>query len=278
METLKELVDRVLIARGETVTAFAARLGVNRLTVNRWAQSLPAPDTLRRVAEDLAVPYSRVLAAAMASAGYALSLGDLLSGQQVHLVIHAGDDEPEYGLAAAAFVDETRADAYLQAMSAGLEDLGYYREVAVIDGAEIPETIEVFTTTWSSRVDQIRLHSVRARSVPTRLCGRKVTDVEATALAETGEVFMLQADSLDVDAGHAAITAALDALRKQGRLYPPGVHPVSAVEGWARYVESAQGKYAQPQSRGRGLGLEPQSRPVGFAAYRQDSTKTDGEQ
>lgn len=271
METLLELINRVLATRGETVTAFATRIGVNRLTVNRWKQSLPAPDTLRRVADELDVPYSHVLRAAMASSGYATSPTDLLAGQQVHIVTRIGDDEPE--LTANAFVDADRATAYVQAMSAVGSDplpaiVGYDQTVAIIDEAQIPDTINVFTTIWSSRADQIHQHSTLARSTPARLIDREVTDVEATALAETDQVFMLQADSLTAEAGRSAITSALAALRKQGRLHPPEVDPVPVLGGWARYVETLKETYSEPQTGEDTAGSPMQTVPPLFAAAR----------
>lgn len=275
METLSELISRVLAARGETISAFAARIGVNRLTVNRWRQSLPAPETLRRVADDLDVPYSQILGAAMASAGYVASLSDLLAGQKVHIVTHVGDvDDPEDGWTAAAFVDTERATAYIQAMSAGPAGFDYSQQTAILDGAQTPSTIEVFTTIWSSRGDQIRQHSTLAWSAPTRLLDRAVTPVEATALTESDDVFMLQADSLDAEAGRAAIASALDVLRKQGRLCPPGSDPLPALASSARYLESLQDRYSEPQTAG-GHGRSAaimQVVPSGFAAARRSYT------
>ncbi|MBU8820742.1 helix-turn-helix domain-containing protein [Mycolicibacterium goodii] len=273
MESLSELISRVLAMRGETVSAFAARIGVNRLTVNRWKQSLPSPETLRRVADDLDVPYSQVLAAAMASAGYVTSPRDLLAGHEVHVVTYVVDDEddPDDQWTATAFVSAERATAFVQAMSAGPGEFHYWQAAAVLDGTEIPETVEVFTTTWSSRTDQIRQHSALAWPTPARLIDREVTPVEATALAETGEVFLLRADSLDAEAGRTAVASALDVLRQQGRLYPTGSDPVPALDGAARYLESLRDRYSQARGAPSKTGPAEmlQVVPPGFAAARQ---------
>ncbi|MBE5477691.1 hypothetical protein E3G68_005024 [Mycobacteroides abscessus] len=275
MESLSELISRVLATRGETVSAFAARIGVNRLTVNRWKQSLPSPETLRRVADDLDVPYSQVLGAAMASAGYVTSPRDLLAGREVHVVTYVGDDEdPDDQWTATAFTSAERATAFVQAMSAGPGDFQYWQAAAVLDGTEIPETVEVFTTTWSSRADQIRQFSALAWPTPARLIDREVTPVEATALVETGEVFLLQAESLDAEAGRTAVASALDVLREQGRLYPKGSLPVPALDGAARYLEALRDRNSQPRGAPRATGPAGMLQVVlpGFAAARQNET------
>ena len=70
MDNLSDFISGALTERGDTVMAFAARIGTSRQTVARWNASLPSAEMLRRVADDLDVPYSQVLVAALVSAGY----------------------------------------------------------------------------------------------------------------------------------------------------------------------------------------------------------------
>lgn len=252
METLPDLIGQVLAARDETVTAFAARIGVNRLTVNRWKESLPAAATLRRVADDLAVPYSRVLMSALASAGYASSPADLLAGQQVHVVTNSGgdpyDEAPDIAIAG-VFTDPERAAEYVTVADAISDGAEIESRAVVIDSTAVPHTVEIFNTVWSSRTDAIRQSSSLAGSAPARLHDRDVTGVEATAFTKTGEIYFLQVDSLTPEAGREALTAAVDALRRQGRLLPPGIDPHPGVAGWMAYmVDHLQAPPSPPQS------------------------------
>lgn len=274
MENLAQLINRVLVERGETVTAFAARIGVNRLTVNTWKTSLPAAATLRRVADDLAIPYSHVLAAALASAGYAASAADLMAGQQVHVITHFGEEGTDDGESAVVFTDPARAAAYAEAMS-GPAPFGVEESVVQIDSAEIPETIEVLTTVWSSRTDEIRQTTALSRSVPTRLQGREVTAVEATALAESDLIVSLQVDSLTAEAGHTAIMSTVEKLRQQGRLAAPNVDPYPGLFSRAAYlVAKAQefgDHFRDQQAKGSAppsSGAEPFSSPMQTVAPR----------
>ena len=268
MENLAELITRVLARRGETVTAFAARIGVNRLTVATWKSSLPAADTLRRVADDLAIPYSVVLAAALASTGYAASVGDLMAGQQVHVVTHFGDGESDDGAASVVFTDHARATEYVQAVNANPDLFGVEESVVTIDGAEIPDTIQVFTTVWSSRTDEIRQSTSLSWSVPTRLQGRDVTAVEATALTDADQIVSLHVDSLTGEAGLAALTSAVEMLRQQGRLMPPGIDPYPALSGRMAYLmaKQAKGSAPSPQPGAEAAGSPMQTVPAAFAA------------
>lgn len=267
VENLAELINRILTQRGETVTAFAARIGVNRLTVKTWASSLPAAPTLRRVADDLAVPYSHVLAAALASTGYATSAADLMAGQQVHVVTHF-DEDTDDGTVAVAFTDPGRAAAYAEAISVSPGLFGVEESIVCLDGAEIPETITVFTTVWSSRTDAIRQATSLSRSVPTRLQDRDVTPVEATALADGDQIIALQVDSLTAEAGRAAITSAVEMLRQQGRLLPPSVEPFPGVSGRVAYAmaKQAQGSGQSSRSGAATFGSPMQAVPPVFAA------------
>lgn len=258
MENLAQLINRVLAERGETVTAFAARIGVNRLTVNTWKSSLPAAATLRRVADDLSISYSHVLAAALASAGYAASAADLMAGQHVHVVTHFGEEGIDDGAAAVVFTDPGRAAAYAEAMG-GLGLFGVEESVVQIDSAEMPETIHVLTTVWSSRTDEIRQTIALFRSVPTRLQGREVTAVEATALAESGLVVSLQVDSLTAEAGHSAIMSAVEMLRKQDRLAAPNVDPFPGLSNRMAYLMAKGQEPGMPSPRSR---AEPFSSPM----------------
>lgn len=283
MENLAELINRILTQRGETVTAFAARIGVNRLTVKTWASSLPASATLRRVADDLALPYSHVLAAALASTGYATSAADLMAGQQVHVVTHFGDEDTDDGTVAVAFTDPGRAAAYAEAIRVSPGLFGVEESIACIDGAEIPDTITVFTTVWSSRTDDLRQTTSLSRSVPTRLQDRDTTPVEATALADGDgdQIISLQADSLNAEAGRAAITAAVEMLRQQGRLLPPSVDPFPGVSGRVAYAmaKQAKGSTSAPRSGAETFSSPMQTVPPVFAAaHDRARTHPDGAQ
>ncbi|MFV8246822.1 MULTISPECIES: hypothetical protein [Mycobacteriaceae] len=249
MENLLELINRILDARDETVTAFADRIGVNRLTVTRWKASLPAPETLRRIAADLAIPYSHVVMSALASAGYATCPADLLAGQQVRVITRCGDpfDEPAGAAVDAMFTDPARASEYLRVASAIAPDADIEESVVTIDSTEIPDTVRVFTTVWSSRTDQIHQPVTLCGSRPARLQDREVTDVQATALADSDLVFSLQVDSLTAEAGRTALMAVIDTLRRQGRLLPPGVDPYPGLSRSVAYALNAANRSA-PQA------------------------------
>ncbi|MFV8160650.1 helix-turn-helix domain-containing protein [Mycobacterium sp. 134] len=272
MENLLELINRILNERGETVTAFASRIGVNRLTVTRWKVSLPAPQTLRRIADALDIPYSHVVMAALASAGYATCPADLLAGQQVHIITRSGGpyDEPTDVAVAAAFADPARASEYLHVASAITPDADIDASVVSIDGTEIPATVRVFTTIWSSRTDQIHQAVALCGSRPARLQDRDVTDVQATALADSEQAFSLQVDSLTPDAGRAALMIAIAMLRKQGRLLPPGVDPYHGLTDSMTYALQANGSAPQPPRRANATsgGSVLQTVPSTFAAAR----------
>lgn len=271
MENLLELINRILNGRGDTVTAFASRIGVNRLTVTRWKVSLPAPQTLRRIADDLDIPYSHVVMAALASAGYATCPADLLAGQQVHIITRSGGqyDEPADVTVAAAFADPARASEYLHVASAITPDADIDASVVSIDGTEIPDTVRVFTTIWSSRTDQIHQPVALCGSRPARLQDRDVTDVQATTLADSEQVFSLQVDSLTPDAGRAALMIAIAMLRKQGRLLSPGVDPYHGLTHSMTYaLHQAYGSAPQPPRRADATsgGSALQTVPSTFAA------------
>lgn len=234
METLPDFISRELRARGDTVTVFADRIGVSRQTVARWNTSLPGADTLRRVASDLEVPYSQVLSAALASAGYIDSLGDMLAGQPLRVVTTCEGPYMERGevTVAGVFSDPTRAEEYARIAKATTAETDVGDVTVLVDGAEFPDTMLIYTTTWWSRTDQIgQTTSIcSADEPPARLANRDVSDVEASEQADSGQVFALRVDSLTPEGGRNRLTAVLDELRRTGRLLSPEIDP---YEGWS---------------------------------------------
>lgn len=238
METLPELISRVLHARGESVTAFANRVGVSRQTVARWGTSLPAADTLRRVATDLEVevPYSQVLSAALASAGYIDSLGDMLAGQPLRVVTTCEGPYMERGevTVAGVFTDPVRAEEYVRIAEATSAETDIEEFPMLVDATEFPDTMLIYTTTWWSRTDQISQTTsiCLADERPARLARRDVSDVEASELtdSDSAQVFSLRVDSLTPEGGRARLTEVLDELRRTGQLLSPDVDP---YQGWS---------------------------------------------
>lgn len=207
METLPELISRVLHARGDSVTAFADRVGVSRQTVARWDASLPAADTLRRVANDLEVEvsYSQVLSAALASAGYIESLGDMLAGQPLRVVTKCEGPYMERGevTVAGVFTDPARAEEYVRIAEATSVETDVEEFPMLVDATEFPDTILIYSTTWWSRTDQISQTTsiCLADERPARLARRDVSDVEASELSDSAQVFSLRVDSLTPEGG-----------------------------------------------------------------------------
>lgn len=239
METLSELISRVLHARGDSVTAFAERVGVSRQTVARWDTSLPAADTLRRVATDLEVEvsYSQVLSAALASAGYIESLGDMLAGLPLRVVTKCEGPYMERGevTVAGVFTDPARAEDYVRIVEATSVETDVEEFPMLVDATEFPDTKLIYTTTWWSRTDQISQTTsiCLADERPARLANRDVSDVEASELSDSAQVFALRVDSLTPEGGRARLTAVLDELRRTGRLLSPDVDPYGGWSGLA---------------------------------------------
>lgn len=243
METLATLIARKLNARGETLTAFADRIGSSRQTIRGWQTSLPAPAMLNRVAEALDVPYPVVLTAALRSAEYIEGLADILAGQTVHVVARCdgssydrGDFAPE-----AAFTDSARASEFTEVANAVTDDSEFEFAPLVIDAAEPPPAVRVYTMEWSNRTDRITETSVLVGDIPTRLENRAVSDVSGLELADTGEIYRLRADSLDPQACREALQNVIEQLRGEGRLLSPEIDTrdgrFSGMTEWA-YEES----------------------------------------
>lgn len=228
MDNLPEFIAGVLAERADTVTAFAARVGTSRQTVARWNASLPAAETLRRVAVDLDVPYSQVLAAALVSAGYVGTPADLLAGQDVHVVLEHESACPSCGGGLVGGVFSNGGTAAEFARVSGSIDRGmsdFDSAVARIDSVPVPEAIEIHTNSWWSQRDQLRHGSVLVGERPARLIDRDISDIEVCALGDGGQVFELSVSSIDDAAGRAALLTLLDQLRKDGKLLPPDVDP-----------------------------------------------------
>lgn len=225
METLADLIARQLSARGETLTAFADRIGSSRQTIRGWQSSLPAPAMLRRVAEALDLPYPVVLTAALRSAEYIEGLADILAGHTVHAVARCdgspydcGDFAPE-----AIFTDPARADEFTEISNAVTDDAEFELAPLVIDAAEPPPAVRVYTMEWSNRTDRIAETSVLVGDIPTRLENRVVSEIDGIELADIGKIYHLRADSLDPDAGRAALQTVIEQLRSEGRLLSPEI-------------------------------------------------------
>lgn len=225
METLADLITRQLASRGETLTAFAERIGSNRQTIRGWQSSLPAPAMLARVAASLELPYAVVLTAALRSAEYIEGLGDIVGGQTVHAVARCDGSGYERGAFAptAVFTDPNRAREFVEISNAVVDDADFELAPMVIDAAEPPPAVRVFTLSWSNRTDRISESSVLVGEVPTRLEGLAVTAINGLELADTGEIYRLHVDSLDPRAGREALQGAIEQLRAEGRLLSPEV-------------------------------------------------------
>ncbi|UCN12624.1 MULTISPECIES: hypothetical protein [Mycobacterium avium complex (MAC)] len=225
METLADLITRQLHARGETVTAFADRIGSNRQTIRGWQTSLPAPAMLNRVATALDLPYPTVLTAALRSAEYIEDLADILAGQTVHAVARCngspydrGDFAPE-----AIFTDPDRASEFTEIANAVTDDADFELAPLVIDAAEPPPAVRIYTMEWSNRTDRIAETSVLVGDIPTRLENRVVGEINGIELADTGEIYRLRVDSLDPESGRAALQTVVEQLRSEGRLLSPEI-------------------------------------------------------
>lgn len=171
MESLGDLVDRLINERGETLTAFAERMGTNRQTVRGWRMSFPAPATLRRIAEALDVPYSTVLTAALYTADYIEGLEDILANQTVHVVVRNEGGAFDRGDAApvAVFTNADRAEEFVEISDAVTPEADFDEFPIVVDAAEPPPAVRVHTLTWSHRADKIAESSMLYGSVPTRV-------------------------------------------------------------------------------------------------------------
>lgn len=238
MESLGDLVDRLINERGETLTAFAERMGTNRQTVRGWRMSFPAPATLRRISEALEVPYSTVLTAALYTADYIEGLDDVLAHQTVHVVVRNEGGTYDRGEAApvAVFTNVDRAKEFVEISGAVVPEVDFVEGTLVIDAAQPPPAVRVHTLTWSHRADKIAESSMLYGSVPTRVGNGGVSAVEGLELSDTGEIYQLRVDSLDPDAGREVLQAALRKLRGDGRLLPPEVDVNGGYSGllaWA---------------------------------------------
>jgi transcriptional regulator with XRE-family HTH domain len=257
MDNLPDFIGGLLGERGDTVAAFAARVGTSRQTVARWNTSLPSAETLRRVAADLEVPYSRVLVAALASAGYVETAADVLAGQDVHVVIGSDCDSCSGGTLAGAFSDgETAAEfsRVSHSIDPGMAD--FDSETRQIDSVSIPEAIEIHTNSWSSRSDQLRHSSTLVGERPARLIDRDVSDIEVSALGDEHQIYALTVSSIDDEAGRSALLRLLEQLRKDGKLLPADIDPLAGqgtslitAEFIASQIRLYQDLYGDPSTR-----------------------------
>jgi len=226
MDNLPDFIAGLLGERGDTVAAFAGRVGTSRQTVARWNASLPSAETLRRVAEDLDVPYSRVLTAALVSAGYVETPADVLAGQDVHVVVASDRESCRFGAVAGVFSDGDTAAEFArvsQSIDPGMAD--FDSESATIDSVSIPQAIEIHTNSWRSWTDQLRHDSVLVGERPARLVDRDISDIEVCALGDEEQVYELTVSSIDDAAGRSALLTALGQLRKDGKLLPADINP-----------------------------------------------------
>ncbi|EIU51651.1 helix-turn-helix domain-containing protein [Mycobacteroides abscessus] len=275
MESLGDLVDRLINERGETLTAFAERMGTNRQTVRGWRMSFPAPATLRRIAEALEVPYSTVLTAALYTADYIEGLEDILGDHLVHVVVRSEGGAFDRGDAApvAVFTNADRAEEFVEISDAVTPEADFDEFPIVVDAAEPPPAVRVHTLTWSHRADKIAESSMLYGSVPTRVGDGGVSAVEGLELSDTGEIYQLRVDSLDPNAGREVLQAALRKLRGEGRLLPPEVDVTgghSGLSAWAYeqsllspFDTSALQRISSPLQRMDSL--RPQRMPVAVA-------------
>lgn len=263
VENLWEFITRVLAERGaDTITAFAARISTTRQTVARWNTSLPASETLRRVAEDLDVPYSQVLSAGLVSAGYVTTPADLLAGQAVHVVVVDDADCPSCSGGAVAGVFSDAADAAeFTRVSQAIEMADFEPSVIRIDSAAIPDAIEIHTTTWWSRTDRIQHSSDLVGERPARLIGRDISDIEVAALGDDDQIFELTVSSIDEAAGRRTLLAQLDQLRNDGKLMPPNLNPLAGQPYFtlAELADQLRPRYIPPTEPKAGEPTAPHS-------------------
>lgn len=225
METLADLITRLLSDRKETLTAFAERIGSNRQTIRGWRTSLPSPAMLARVAKALDVPYSTVLAAGLRSAEYIDDLSGILAGHTVHAVARCDGSPYERGEFApsAVFSDPARAREFVDVSNAVTDDTAFELAALVIDAAEPPPAVRIYTAEWSNRTDRITETSFLLGEAPTRLKDRTVSEINGIELADTGEIYRLRVDSIDPRAGREALQNTIDRLRSERRLLSPEV-------------------------------------------------------
>ena len=238
METLSDLIARHLALRGETLTAFAERIGSNRQTIRGWQASLPAPAMLTRVADALDIPYPTVLIAGLRSAEYIDNPADILAGQTVHAVARCDGTPYERGEFAptAVFTNPDRAREFVDVSNAVTDDASFEYAPIVIDAAQPPPSVRIYTMSWSNRTDRITETSALAADIPTRLENRTVSEISGLELADTGEIYRLRVDSLDPRAGREALQEVIDRLRSEGRLLSPEVDTRGQLSGMSEWA------------------------------------------
>lgn len=228
MDNLPDFISGALTARGDTITAFAARIGTTRQTVARWNASLPAAETLRRIADDLDVTYSQVLTAGLVSAGYVAEPADQLAGQELHAVLESETSCPECGggavVVSGVFSTPEVAAEYARVRNA-IDAAEFEPTTVRVDAASVPPAIDIHTHTWSSRSDNISHYTRLVGQRPTRLIDRDISDIEVEALGDDNQIFELKVSSIDETAGRTALLSTLDRLRKAGQLLPSDIDP-----------------------------------------------------
>lgn len=230
---LHELIIERLSERGQTQQRLAATLGVNRVTMSRWASSLPKRAVLEQVAQALDLPYSRVLQAALEGAGYASCAAELLEGLTVHVV-----DSDEHACPAAVFTDAERAAQFV-AVSNELRYEGLESSAMTVDGTAMPDSVRVYSLVWQNTTGSItqfdRLHA----EVPEPLVETGVGEVTAMEIIDPEGICELRVQCLNPEAGRAAMQAARELLSEQDRLLPAyvDVPPVSPSEVFSQYMD-----------------------------------------
>ena len=155
------------------------------------------------------------------------------------------------GAVAGVFSDAADAAEFAR-VSQAIEMADFEPGAIRIDGAAIPDAVEIHTTTWWSRTDRIRHSSNLVGERPARLIGRDISDIEVAALGDDDQIFQLTVSSIDEGAGRRELLTVLDQLRKDGKLMPPNVDPyVEQPHSWLTQAALSR-RYSPPTEREAG--------------------------
>ena len=225
LDTLSELIDRHLPARGMNREQLAKTIGVSPSTLSRWSTRMPGPETIHALAVALDQPYAVVLAAALRSGGYADTTADILSGHTITLVARdpacteADENDEQPG---AVFTDPDRAQKWAHVRGELDARLGAYGHGStatgsvVIDGALAPEHVVVYRANWEHRTDTVTVsESGVFAEVPS---GLDPLTARVESLTDTGKVYAVSASGLDAGIATGVVADAVSHLREAGQL------------------------------------------------------------
>lgn len=93
-----------------SIAEFAKRIKVGRASIYRWDSTMPTPEIVRRIADELGEPYAVVLEAALRSGGYITATSDMLAGLPVHVVNHGFNTYEEWPVPVVAYAEKEHAE------------------------------------------------------------------------------------------------------------------------------------------------------------------------